>query len=823
MTTGSLAASTTAPDSDYGPELDWTDPAAAVSLDPRQPFPPAASTASTDSDYGSELEWNDELESQVVAFENSASPPPVPNEKEENVAPLAVVADPGKRENVQNDEVAMAARQAEALREFGVERDERSLWERYRKRRGWGALSVSDLSGPSWCEVQHTYRLASKPFLPPLERPTSIVSSTTGASIPIDLTRTVQRETVLDKGKEVHARIEREVMGPEKKVEVEVSAKEEWWALRVLNTLVCLETLLETGRVREVHVVGWVHNFLVFGIIDEIERRDFPLHPPSPPSVTPPTTAPEPPSTSAASEPSTPSLSSRPSTPSEPKRTSKASPAKAEQDSQRTLTQFFSPVPSSAKKGKEKAASQDEVLDLTKEEEEEEEVRDVEVDVRRNTTRSGLVLSDTKTRFNRSLPPKSQSRAARLQLMLYHRLLTSLLLPEPIPSSSQPSLSFPHPFSWSRLYSHLSLEPLLPLSPLFLASILPILSSSSTLSTLLADATTLAAFVAVLAEYGELLRGERPPERLLEEEIEISYRLRDGRGGQMGWKARRETERRRKEEEDQEASKPKEEEGYEDAGRKEDEEQDLQRAVQLSLQEQQVVAVARPSTDEISDLPPVESVETDVVEEEMHVDEQLDEVLRTALSPPLLPPFPANLPPLQDDSDTPPSSSLSSTANEFALPFNSQSRTVEDDLPPPAAPRSSRPSRYYFRRRRASSNDDSQTPSAVAPTLASAPPPPIAPTLVTPEPPQADDDPSFIGIETFCNDPIELDRWLVSISAYWKGEREPVGVSIEEVPRCRACEFEEGCEWRAMKAEEAMEDSRKRRSEREAEREKRKG
>lgn len=141
--------------------------------------------------------------------------------------------------------------------------------ERYRKQRGWGALSVSDLSGPSWCEVtaavqrplsfttradrtlaqvQHTYRLASKPFLPPLERPATITTAA-GAVIQVDATRTVKRESILDRGKEVHRRIEKQVMGDVEEVKVNVTGKEEWWALRILNTIICLHTLLENGKV----------------------------------------------------------------------------------------------------------------------------------------------------------------------------------------------------------------------------------------------------------------------------------------------------------------------------------------------------------------------------------------------------------------------------------------------------------------------------------------------------------------------------------------------------------------------------------------------
>lgn len=104
-------------------------------------------------------------------------------------------------------------------------------------------------------QVQHTYRLASKPFLPPLERPATITTSA-GATIEIDTKRTVRREGILDRGKEIHRKIEKQVMGDVEEVKVNVSGKEEWWALRILNTIVCLETLLSTGK-----VVSWIRLF----------------------------------------------------------------------------------------------------------------------------------------------------------------------------------------------------------------------------------------------------------------------------------------------------------------------------------------------------------------------------------------------------------------------------------------------------------------------------------------------------------------------------------------------------------------------------------
>ncbi|GAA5917605.1 hypothetical protein JCM6882_004872 [Rhodosporidiobolus microsporus] len=817
-----------------------------------------ASPASSASDYGSELDWNDAAETQLAAFEltaSSAAPPPSANIDQDATASLAVAVEHAAADSTTTSKgsTLTAARLAEALKEFGVatedqRRDDRSLWERFRQRRGWGGLSVSDLSGPSWCEVQHTYRLASKPYLPPLERPATIVTSS-GASIAIDTSRTVKREAVLDKGKAVHSKIEREVMGPQEKVEVEIAGKEEWWALRIVNLLVCLETLLDTGRVREVPVVGWIRGFLVFGVIDDIERRDFPnaSSPPRPQSSDAPSaSAPSAPQTAPLADPYKPPSSA-------PKRQGKTASATPEKDTQRSLTDFFSPVPSPSKKGKEKALDQDEVLDLTTEEDDAlpSEVASQEPRSSRATTRVGFVLSDTKTRFNRSLPAKPESRAARLQLMLYRRLFTSLLQPEPpppSPSSSTPPLSAnsPAPFSWSRLCAHLSLDPSLPLSPAFLHSIAPILAGSN-LSASLGDATTLGAFVDVLGRYGEMMRGVRAPEGLLEEEMEISYRLREA----GGWRGRRSARGKgrgggRKPRTGKRGGKQASTVDPAAAAAEADDEQDLQRAIQLSLQD---AAETMKQDDPIvqapaSTLAPAgQPAAADTAEEPETLDSQLEDSQLPFLANPSLP-LPVSDPPAFDESASFPPSSLPSTAQAFHLPLNSQTST---SAPPPPATHSSRSSRYNLRRRPAPSSPEVSTSlpsrageshrlatpspprkrprSASPPSIVDAEGPPLPPVLAPLSSPSASSslstppssadhsttDPSFIGTETFLNDPLELDAWLASVTAYWRGEREPVGVSLTEVNRCRTCEFEDGCEWRAMKAQEAVEQARARR------------
>ncbi|MCJ1388847.1 hypothetical protein MMC18_001697 [Xylographa bjoerkii] len=64
-------------------------------------------------------------------------------------------------------------------------------------------------------------------------------------------------------------------------------------------------------------------------------------------------------------------------------------------------------------------------------------------------------------------------------------------------------------------------------------------------------------------------------------------------------------------------------------------------------------------------------------------------------------------------------------------------------------------------------------------------------------------DGSILGIKTFMYDRSVIQDYIDDEMRWWKGEREAQGVVIEEAYKCRSCEFEEGCEWRISKIEEA--------------------
>ncbi|KAK0643815.1 exonuclease V [Cercophora newfieldiana] len=55
---------------------------------------------------------------------------------------------------------------------------------------------------------------------------------------------------------------------------------------------------------------------------------------------------------------------------------------------------------------------------------------------------------------------------------------------------------------------------------------------------------------------------------------------------------------------------------------------------------------------------------------------------------------------------------------------------------------------------------------------------------------------SVISIDSFYVEPELLDNYLRENMEWWNGEREPVGVQIEDAFKCRTCEFVDECEWR---------------------------
>lgn len=346
--------------------------------------------------------------------------------------------------------------------------------------------------------------------------------------------------------------------------------------------------------------------------------------------------------------------------------------------------------------------------------------------------------------------------------MLYRRLLSSLL------SRASPTdfLDAPdprQPFPWPRLYAHLSLDPLAPFPPPFLASIQPILIGSS-LEAFLGPAKNLAEFVLVLQRYGDLLGGS-PTQDPLDSKLEISYRLRNT---VKRWKPKRKTQQQLEQEDLERAIKASLEAEREGGPTGDDEAVELERAIAMSL-------------GQMVDGGGSQETVVDGLRSAMEEDEQ--EVFPFVGDPSLLLPNdsmdldPSSSDLLIDDIDLPPNSQVDCGS---AVPrYNLRRRrtaplsnlidlALSDPDSPPRTPKRQKPS---------------PPPNVVPPPQTPPPPPPTAP--LPPSSPEEVLEGTLIGTESFEYDEGELSRWLDGVVKLWKGEREPEGVSLEQTSRCR--------------------------------------
>lgn len=88
--------------------------------------------------------------------------------------------------------------------------------------------------------------------------------------------------------------------------------------------------------------------------------------------------------------------------------------------------------------------------------------------------------------------------------------------------------------------------------------------------------------------------------------------------------------------------------------------------------------------------------------------------------------------------------------------------------------------------------------------------------LVQEDPPEPEQG-SVICTHTFFVEPEKLDLFLDETMRWWKGERPPRGVPLDEANfKCRSCEFFDACDWRRDLDREARRRAAKRKAEREA-------
>lgn len=115
--------------------------------------------------------------------------------------------------------------------------------------------------------------------------------------------------------------------------------------------------------------------------------------------------------------------------------------------------------------------------------------------------------------------------SSRMQLMLYRRLISSLVSRPSCPIAVGPPTPSRESLPWPRLYAHLGINPSTRLSDTFLDQIQPVIEGSHVVE-ILRDASTIEDFVVALQTYGDLM-GSTSMHQPFESVLEISYRLRN--------------------------------------------------------------------------------------------------------------------------------------------------------------------------------------------------------------------------------------------------------------------------------------------------------
>ncbi|KAF9245884.1 exonuclease V [Melanogaster broomeanus] len=268
------------------------------------------------------------------------------------------------------------------------------------------SFSVTDLVSPVWCEVQYEYGLYGRRHRPLEQRPPSFKSKS-GKEIRVHQEVAQKNDRRLKRGKSVHRALEEELR-PEK-VAVPVVSEEERFGLRRL--IDGLNELVVNGLTRELPVFTITHAQVVFGVIDEVFRS--PLTP----------------------EIQEENLRTRPAATGPPGSPAKKKQRRSISPLQQWMTSFL-PEPQTKVGG-----PPDPTLEAT----------EAVVHPGQFTTPVGssctssdayeLRIIDYKTRQASYVPRDDETLSPRLQLMLYHRMLSSVLAPD----------SFDFDLLWRRL------------------------------------------------------------------------------------------------------------------------------------------------------------------------------------------------------------------------------------------------------------------------------------------------------------------------------------------------------------------------------------
>ncbi|OCF32845.1 hypothetical protein I316_05481 [Kwoniella heveanensis BCC8398] len=664
-----------------------------------------------------------------------------------------------------------------------------------------GFLSVSDLVGPIWCETQYDYRLRTLPFLPPEKRP-DIIKSTAGKEIVVDKVKVEGKEKILRRGEKIHKRLEREIHPEE--VKVQTSTRQDVWGLRFLNMLSAVEALLTLGKCREMPIVGFLNDIMIMGIIDEIIREPIDPDP---------------------------------------------APTTRSRSTQTSLTSFFSPTKARHQNGNSEG-----------------------VESRKKTHR--LYISDSKTRASDTIPRDEDAVTGKLQVMMYKEMLDTILLcsapaatrdtGHASSSSGLSKGSSPLPsrndFSWERMFTHLSLDPEVVFSEVFVIQSRAVVLGNG-LRHGAGEARTLNEMISVWEKYvvdlglgtplpsgtskgggARVLSGTNKGKRReetqslgrTEDRLELVYRRAEGKkkkvqkeGGTPRHKRRRKGPRNR------DTQVP-------DASHE-------AKPTTIPVDE----SGEPPPTQEDSDVELNAAIGAGVADE----DERL---LQLAISESLkAQPTPVT-PPIVESTGKSASPPLFLSAVSPQLLANNDTSGTREELSVSRPSTRASERQYYGDQDSGDDREDDELARAVEMSLnpdlereeaeahgageqgeevsvkttlsqrsvqacsspisssvceGSAVPDTAHTSTHTSSTSQAKKTPmtsksrntgagSIIGKMTFRHSPLILAAHLESVLEFWMGAREPTGVSLEQTSRCGWCEFEQGCEWRAKKAEE---------------------
>ncbi|KAJ9119498.1 hypothetical protein QFC22_003206 [Naganishia vaughanmartiniae] len=716
-----------------------------------------------------------------------------------------------------NSEAAQTGNAQEIVLDPIIEGEEpgtrkRSLFQKFRKR---GFFSVTDLVAPSWCEVQFDYRLRSKSYLPVAARPDTFQTST-GAVLVVNKEIAGTGEKIMRKGEQVHKKLEREIHPVE--VEVKTDSREDVWGLRFLNMLASLEALMTLGKCRELPVVGFVKGYMLVGVIDEITRKPLVTYNKNKSLLF---------SSQALTD--CPTVLQNP-----PSHEKKAGPAKSDKialkrtdngkksdgprsSPQKTLFAFYRPL----------------------------RARPALPRISHDRTHV-LYVSDSKTRAGGTMPKEENSNNGKMQLMLYKEMLDGMIVeglrqharerksqqsaesdstdkvqvagedldedvicidsdgnemapsaPTELPSPrkeanttgeySASTGSAIDPFTWPELFDHLALDATQPFTETFLAQSRPLIEGNS-LTASVAAARNLQQMTSCWAEYvSKLGLGTIDPTL---DDAGLEAALNTETGGRkigrsekllslvyrrVGKSAKKKVRQPRSGTADgpiKDGSK-----GKKRRRRGKDAQDGAQASPGLPTegddQDKAVAAGWQVSA-------PTQSLNAIEVEEErtlrLAIAESLGAAVVTATS------YPGT-----------------SKGNQITP----EDLADDDDEP---LPQSLLPSGTFR-------EIAEQRPSASAPPRhqviqVAGPSPIVESEQATSNPTEGVDTPdtdgSIIGSHRFAYSSTLLAEHIDKVLQFWTGAREPTGVTIENTSRCGWCEFEDGCEWRGAKAQEAI-------------------